>query len=72
MAGSCGAHGAAGFALAPGLWLVIGVAVLGGAGSGMLNLLHGCYGIGAAGQRTEHGGGTVGPTAALAATELPG
>jgi fucose permease len=65
VSGCCSAVAAAGFALAPGLWLVIGVAVLAGAGAGLLdsglntavglsgrqrllNLLHGCYGIGAA------------------------
>jgi len=37
MAASCGALGAAGFALAPGLWLLIGVAVLAGACAGMLD-----------------------------------
>jgi fucose permease len=35
VAGSCAALGAAGFALAPGLWLVLGVAVLVGAAAGM-------------------------------------
>lgn len=65
VSGCCSAVAAAGYALAPGLWLVIGVAVLSGAGAGLLdtglntavglsgrqrllNLLHGCYGIGAA------------------------
>jgi fucose permease len=37
VAGCCGAVAAAGFALAPGLWLVIGAAILGGAGAGMLD-----------------------------------
>ncbi len=37
VAASCGAAGAAGFALAPGLWLVIGAAMLAGAGAGMLD-----------------------------------
>jgi fucose permease len=37
VAGSCGALGAAGFALAPGLWLVVGVSVLIGAGAGMMD-----------------------------------
>jgi fucose permease len=37
VAGSCGAIAAAGFALAPRFWLVIGAALLGGAGAGMLD-----------------------------------
>lgn len=37
VSGSCGALAAAGFALAPGLWLISGAAVLGGAGAGMLD-----------------------------------
>ncbi len=37
VAGSCSALGVAGFALAPGLGLVLGVAVLGGAAAGMMD-----------------------------------
>jgi len=37
VSGCCGAVAAAGFTLAPGLWLVIGAAILGGAGAGMLD-----------------------------------
>jgi fucose permease len=65
VAGLCSAVGAAGFALAPGFGLVLGVAVLNGAAGGLmdaglntaialsgrqrlLNLLHGCYGVGTA------------------------
>jgi fucose permease len=74
VAGSCAAVGFAGFALAPGLGLVLGVAALTGAAAGMidgglntaiaqsgrqrlLNLLHGCYGVGTA----------IGPLAVTAA-----
>src|SRR6202789_2678564 len=37
VAGSCAALGAAGFALAPGLWLVLGVSGLTGAAAGMMD-----------------------------------
>ncbi len=37
MAGGCAALGAAGFALAPGLWMVLAVAVLVGAAAGMMD-----------------------------------
>ena len=37
IAGGCGALGAAGFALAPGLWMVLAVAVLAGAAAGMMD-----------------------------------
>jgi len=37
VSGSCAAVAAAGFALAPGLWLVLGVAVLAGAAAGMMD-----------------------------------
>jgi fucose permease len=37
IAGGCGALGAAGFALAPGLWMVLAVAVLVGAAAGMMD-----------------------------------
>jgi len=65
VAGSCAALGGIGYAVAPGLWLVLSVGPLMGVAAGMmdgglntavalsgrprlLNLLHGCYGLGTA------------------------
>lgn len=65
VAASCAAVGGIAYAVAPGLWLILGIGALMGAAAGMmdgglntavaltgrrrlLNLLHGCYGIGTA------------------------